>query len=289
LIDERASKRQKPEPFASRSLEKAILEYEALVSALQYTIGEREHLKALYYPLANLTTCDNPDMPHDVMGALFTSESERFQDIFALLLARKFNGGYFFKFDACYGKTASITYLLEKDFVWKGLLAEHARVWDEDLEENHLDEIDKRCVTTASEGTVVFHEGVDAKGSPADPRHRFLGRVQSSYEVDTVSLKCLLEDHKAPYNSDLISIDTEGGEFKILKNLHLSRHRLGVICVEQYDHHAQENDISALLSTTAYRPISPYSADKTKLSHVQVSGIDLFFLPDDSAYLIELV
>jgi FkbM family methyltransferase len=275
-----------PDVFADWTREKAIEEYEALVSALQYTIGERERLKALWRLIEQNLGKANDGLMARLMQALTTSPSERYQDIFALLLTRKFTDGFFVEFGACDGIAASNTFILEKDFGWTGILAEPGRVWQKKLSENRAAKIDTRCVTASTGDLVNFNEGVDARVSSTDPSHKYLRQIKNTYSVQTVSLMDLLKDHDAPRYIDFLSIDIEGGEHAALEGLDFGKYSFGFICIEQHDHISAELDLSEILHSAGYREIFPRSPDKTKPPHMQVTGIDLFFLPSDSPYFI---
>lgn len=273
-----------PDVFSDWTREKAIEEYESLVSALQYTIGERERLKALWNLLLENIIDTNIEVLHSIMMALKTSPAERHQDIFAILLTRKFSNGFFVEFGACDGIEASNTYLLERDFGWTGILAEPGRVWQKKLLENRTAMIDMRCVTASTGDLIDFNEGADPRVSSTDSSHKFLHQIKSSYTVQTVSLMDLLEKHGAPSHIDFLSIDIEGGELAALKGFDFEKYSFGFICIEQHDHLSGEEDILGILSSANYRSIFPRSPDKTKPSSMQVTGIDLFFLPSDSPY-----
>jgi FkbM family methyltransferase len=270
--------------FSEWTREKAIEEYEALVSALQYTIGERERLKALWRLVEQNLEKAGESVMARLMQALTTSPSERHQDIFAQLLTQKFTKGFFVEFGACDGVAASNTFVLEKNFGWNGILAEPGRVWHKSLAENRTARIDKRCVTAFTGDNIEFNEGIDPKVSSTDSSHKYLRQIKNTYTVETVSLMDLLIDHGAPRHIDFLSIDIEGGELVALENFDFSKYEFGFICIEQHDHLNTERDVVDILHNAGYKEIFPRSPDRTKPPHMQVTGIDLFFLPSDSPY-----
>lgn len=52
------------------------------------------------------------------------------------------------------------------------------------------------------------------------------------YEVDTISLDDLLEEHNAPKEIQFLSLDTEGSELEILQAFNFKNRRINAICVE---------------------------------------------------------
>ncbi len=61
------------------------------------------------------------------------SRSQFKQDVFALMVNKFKEDGYFVEFGATNGFDISNTYILEKQFGWRGILAEPAKMWQEKL------------------------------------------------------------------------------------------------------------------------------------------------------------
>jgi FkbM family methyltransferase len=265
------------------SREQAIDEYRKRTQGLQYTIGERERLKALWAMVEKALQDVDAQTVSKIMGLMHISPSERFQDIFALLLCRRKYNGYFVEFGACDGVTSSNTWTLEKEFAWTGLLAEPALCWHDALRENRSCDIDMRCVSDITGAMIELHEGEMALVSSLDRSHKFLGTVNRSYEVPTVTLGDLLEDYDAPAHIDFLSVDCEGHERQALSTLDFDKYSFDFICVEQHAPIRPETDVSQTIERAGYRNLFPRNHDKPP--HMQVSGPDLYFVPADSPYL----
>jgi hypothetical protein len=165
------------------------------------------------------------------------SESQLFQDLFVLRELNRKPNGYFVEFGATDGVALSNTYLLEKHFGWRGLLAEPARRWQEDLRRNRACTLDFRCVWDKSGEVLEFNEVADAELSTVNALstkdlHAKTRQNGVKYPVNTVSLEQLLQDNHAPPEIDYPSLDTEGSEFRGLSAFDFSRYRLRVITVE---------------------------------------------------------
>jgi FkbM family methyltransferase len=145
--------------------------------------------------------------------------------------------GYFVEFGAADGIALSNTFVLEKQFGWTGILCEPGTNWHQSLGRNRGCVIDTRCVYSVSGENVSFSENYLGELSSitkfASPRKQgILKRTLASYQVETVSLKDLLDFHKAPERIEFLSIDTEGSEFEILSAFDFQSYTFGVICVE---------------------------------------------------------
>ena len=83
-------------------------------------------------------------------------------------------------------------------------------------------------------------------------RHADIRKGGQVYDVETVSLNDLLDQHDAPAVIDYLSIDTEGSELEILRALDFSARAIHVITVE---HNAtpQRAEIHELLTGHGYR------------------------------------
>lgn len=178
------------------------------------------------------------------------------QDLFALYSLGWKRDGYFVEFGATNGVDLSNSYLLEKDFGWKGILAEPAKIWHAELLKNRTANIDFDCVWKESGRVMQFAVAENAEfstlgdfaGSDAHKKARKSAAWQS---VKTISLNDLLERHSAPAVIDYLSIDTEGSEFEILSAFDFSRHTFSVISCE-HNYSDQRQPIYDLLVRNNY-------------------------------------
>lgn len=190
------------------------------------------------------------------LQALKKSKSQLRQDLFVLSELGFKRNGFFVEFGAANGVDLSNTYLLEKDFGWRGVLAEPARCWHHRLARNRSAAIETRCVWTTSGAKLKFNEVVLGElstisaFSSAD-LHRETRKSGRTYEVETISLNNLLEQHNAPLQVDYLSIDTEGSEFEILSSFDFHRHSFSVITCE-HNYTPLREQIFALLTAHGY-------------------------------------
>lgn len=202
------------------------------------------------------------------------SKSQLGQDLMALHFFGREGKGFFVEFGATDGISGSNTLLLEKYLGWSGILAEPAKKWHKDLQRNRRSMLDFRCVYSESNLKIDFQEvsgGLSTiKDFSARDMHAENRKESFVYQVETVSLTDLLEDHSAPDHIDFLSIDTEGSEFEVLSSLNFQKYSFGFICVE-HNHTENRQKIEALLSNQGYKAIYP-----------QLSDFDGWFIPKHS-------
>jgi FkbM family methyltransferase len=186
----------------------------------------------------------------------FPSKSQLHQDLVVLLATGMKRNGYFVEFGATNGLDFSNSYLLEKGFAWRGILAEPARIWHDALRANRSAEIDLSCVWSKSGDSLRFCESRAPELSTirtfAEKDFHALSRKDSrEYDVETISLIDLLEKHASPREIDYLSIDTEGSEYEILKAFDFQRYRISVITCE-HNYGRSRDDIHRLLSSHGF-------------------------------------
>jgi FkbM family methyltransferase len=149
------------------------------------------------------------------------AHAQLFQDLLVLFLLEEKRDGYFVEFGAMDGIKLSNTFLLENRYGWRGIVAEPARCWHQELTRNRRCSADHRCVWSKSGETLQFNETAQAEYSTIDAlsgsdMHAKARQDGKRYAVETISLCDLLRAHDAPRSIDYLSIDTEGSEFAIL-------------------------------------------------------------------------
>lgn len=195
----------------------------------------------------------------DVLDWLDDSKAQLRQDLFVLACLDFKRNGYFVEFGATDGVTLSNTYLLERSFGWRGILAEPARCWHEALGANRSVHIEKKCVWKESGDKLLFNEVSVAELSTINQfnevdLHRKARGRGVHYEVESISLTDLLRQYDAPSIIDFLSIDTEGSEFDILKSFDFERYSFRVVACE-HNHTPMRESVYNLLSQHGYRRV----------------------------------
>lgn len=183
------------------------------------------------------------------------------QDLLALFVLGS-DPRYFVEFGACDGIYLSNTFLLETYYGWSGLLVEPTNHYNKILKTKRSAKIDTLCVADTSGKTVEFTEVVGLQGLSGVSEYAFNDvhtqtrrNLGVTYEVETISLKDLLDKHNAPEVIDYISIDTEGSEYSILEAYDFSR-KFNLITVEHNNTYTKDL-IHDLLISKGYINILP--------------------------------
>jgi FkbM family methyltransferase len=225
--------------------------------------GLKDAVERLFFLISHIDTSKDKEEVSGffnfVSGEVLKSKAQLFQDLFVLYHLKNKKNGFFIEFGATDGVTLSNTFLLEKEYNWKGILAEPGRVWKNRLKENRNSTIDNRCVWSTSRQTLVFNETDIAELSTINQYSDsdFLSEQRKSsntYEVETITLMDLLDLYNAPAMIDYLSIDTEGSEYEILKGFDFSKYQFEVITVE-HNFTSMRHDLYNLLTQNGYKRV----------------------------------
>jgi FkbM family methyltransferase len=228
---------------------------ESLLTEIDQTSEIRSKL-AFFEEIVSSTFCDDKKML--VLKNFENSYAQLKQDLIALFFSKD-GPGYFVEFGATDGKTLSNTYLLEKRFGWRGILAEPATSWHKDLMANRNVHINTECVWKVSGQILSFMEtdsrelSTIAKFSSHDS-HGEDRKVNLQYEVMSISLLDLLDLYEAPRYIEYLSIDTEGSEFEILNAFDFSQYTFGLITCE-HNFSANRDRVYDLLTKNGYQRV----------------------------------
>jgi FkbM family methyltransferase len=183
------------------------------------------------------------------------SKAQLFQDLFVIDALRYLRNGYYVEFGALDGITSSNTFMLEKEFGWNGILVEPSKHQYEKLKINRpKNSIDNRCVYRSSGDFVEFGES-QSLGLSALTEYTTLDANNTSFQnysaIETISLFDLLALYAAPRRINFLSMDTEGGEYEILRDFNFKYYEIDIIVVE-HNYKIYRNYIYELLTKEGY-------------------------------------
>jgi FkbM family methyltransferase len=228
-----------------------ITSYENLLNLRENAIDKSRHDLEFIYAMG-------PKHYETLFILLKQSQSQLRQDLFVLVESQFKREGYFVEFGATNGIDLSNSYLLEQNFMWKGILAEPARVWHPNLERNRPNsKIETLCVWSESNSTLLFNEAATSELSTValfshKDRHTTTRKLGKKYQVQSISLLDMLKKHDAPNYIDYLSIDTEGSEYEILNAFDFNEYSFGVISVE-HNYTPQREKLYKLLTSNGYK------------------------------------
>lgn len=200
------------------------------------------------------------------------SHGQLLQDLVCLLLLGGKRDGYFVEIGAGNGTTYSNTLMLERDFGWNGILVEPAKMFHQTLATSRRATLDRRGVDRKSGGTLHFVQndtfgelsGFAGSLTKGDAEH------SSTYDIETVRLDDLLDEHHAPDEIDYLSIDTEGWELAVLEGLSLTKRRIKFLTIEHNFDAKRSHAYDRRLLPAGYSRILP-----------NVSAFDAWYLHAD--------
>ena len=182
------------------------------------------------------------------------TKSQINQDIFVLYTLNWKRNGFFVEFGATNGVDLSNTYLLEKDFGWKGILSEPNPHWKDKIIRNRKTYIDFNCVWKETGKNLDFQLSNEPEYSSLKFDKTKKIKKSNSIKVNTITLNDLLKKYNAPKNIDYLSIDTEGSEFEILKSFDFSKYNISIITCE-HNYSLDRKNIFNLLVRNGYERV----------------------------------
>jgi FkbM family methyltransferase len=180
------------------------------------------------------------------------------QDLWVLEKTHYKRNGYFVEFGATDGVLLSNTFLLEKEFGWKGICAEPNPKFFAQLKENRQCAVSDQYIAGESGKEVEFiladvyggsqEYANDDAHSDKREAYRAAGWVAT---LPTLSLNDFLQQHGAPNEIDYLSVDTEGSEYEILQAFPFDRWRVRLLTIE-HNFTPRRADIRALMEQHGY-------------------------------------
>lgn len=189
------------------------------------------------------------------------------QDLFALL-ANQFRRGYFVEIGANDGFGISNTLFLEQHFGWTGLLVEANPRYRESLARRTRSTVVCKAITAAS-GRMFFADAGVYGGlvENLDSLHARHTARAPRIEVECDILDSVFAEAAVPDLIDFLSIDVEGAELPIVRQLVVGRRRVRSGCIEVNDRAGDTAAITTLLRSAGY-----------EIVWEGMSGSDLFFV-----------
>lgn len=177
------------------------------------------------------------------------------QDLWVLFETANKTGGYFVEFGAADGSTNSNTLLLERDYRWRGALAEPCPVFERKVALGREAFVSHRGIApvpgfaTLTVAPDPFKSAFESFSMP--DLHSESRSHGWQCQVETETLEDFLRRANAPTAIDYLSIDTEGSELAILQTLVWPSWDISLLSVE-HNYSAQRQGIYSLLRSKGY-------------------------------------
>jgi len=223
---------------------------------------------------ARICASANRSIDTEMLNWLPKAHGQLLQDVVLLLLRNSKRGGYFVEVGVGDGTKYSNSLMLERDFAWRGILVEPARVFYDTIAASRTAILDRRAISDRTGDTLAFEQddktgelsGLAGKRTPRGTQ------ILSTYDVKTVRFDELLEEYSAPDEIDYVSIDTEGSELSVLSGLSLTRRRIHFLTIEHNYDAERKRRYNEILFGAGYVEILPH-----------LSGFDAWYVHKDSS------
>jgi len=160
------------------------------------------------------------------------SYSQFGHDLWVLQKTASLRGGYFVEAGAGDGIDLSNSYLLEKDYGWRGICVEPNRSYANLVKNRGCICVD--CCLSGKNGEDKFYEDKEYHGhlSGLAAFKVFMPKNVTFVDKPTRTLEAVLRENQSPSVIDYLSLDTEGSELAILKVFPFDKYDIHVITVE---------------------------------------------------------
>lgn len=182
------------------------------------------------------------------------SYSQIGQDISVIKYYNNKKNGYYVDVGAYDGVQFSNTYLLEKNYNWKGICVEPSPVTFPKLKECRKNSICINKAAYSKTGEILDFSIDDMLSGITDcvDRHMIAKNGQKT-KVETIRLDELLKQCNAPNFIEYLSLDTEGSELEILKSIDFDNYKFGIIHVEHNNVEPRRSQMRELLISKGYK------------------------------------
>ena len=177
------------------------------------------------------------------------SNSQLFQDLFVFYYSGFKKGGFFVEIGVGNGKDISNTYFLERSKNWQGLLCEADTRMIKEIKINRKCKLVSLPVTEFCKKKIKFFENLKDPYQSSSSLRSY-SRIKNT---KSICINHLLEKNNAPTKIDYISIDTEGTEYNIIKNINFNKWKIRIFTIEHNFNTANRNKIYNILTKNNYK------------------------------------
>jgi len=180
------------------------------------------------------------------------------EDIFILNHFKNKNNGFYIDVGCYHPLHRNNTFLLHKNG-WSGINIDIHQFSIDLFNYLRPDDVNLNCAVSNSNGvTKMFYQKKLSQLSTIDEKQAkiaFQGNIKTS-EIKCFTLNAILE--KLKFNDkkiDLLDIDVEGADLKVLKGFSLEKFKPELICVEIHEKEIKDSEIFEYLSNFSYEVV----------------------------------
>ena len=177
------------------------------------------------------------------------------EDIFIINYFKNKNNGFYIDVGCYHPLHRNNTFLLHKNG-WSGINIDIHQFSIDLFNYLRPDDVNLNCAVSNSNGvTKMFYQKKLSQLSTIDEKQAkiaFQGNIKTS-EIKCFTLNAILE--KLKFNDkkiDLLDIDVEGADLKVLKGFSLEKFKPELICVEIHEKEIKDSEIYEYLSNFSY-------------------------------------
>ena len=200
---------------------------------------------------------------------MFTNKSysQIGQDLKVLDHFNQKKNGYFIEVGANDGIDLSNTYLLEKDYNWKGICIEPVPSIFKELKKNRKSINIPFAVYNVNNKLVNITEAGGLSGIREDiDVYKYILK-NKDVQVKTKTLTKIMEENHSPKHVDYLSIDTEGSELKILEGIDFNKYSFGYINIEHNGVEPRRTKMRNVLLKHGYKYVGENGVDDIYIKH----------------------
>jgi FkbM family methyltransferase len=197
-------------------------------------------------------------------NSVYNSQFSQDEKILRLLNYKQ--NGYFLDIGCSDPKNLSNTYVLEKEFNWKGLAVDPRKKIKHAFTKERNCSFEEAAVYT-HDGIISFSDlGVRSGINESDITDQVTENINSVYDVSCITLKSLFKKYNVPTVIDYMSLDVEGAELLILKTFPFLEYTLLTATIEHNSHVGEKqkqkgNEIIELMSYNNFKLVEVLGAD----------------------------
>ena len=176
--------------------------------------------------------------------------SQNQQDLHVIEHYKNMWGGYFLDIGGCFARYDNNTYLLEKDYGWRGVIVEPQTRYHREIEQERKSSLEKRAIWKEEcEVEFCYNDETPGLGGILETNRV---KTLNIIKVQTITFPKLLRKYNCPHFIHYVSLDVEGAEYEVLKEFPFDEYKVGFWTIEHGNEKDKDRKITELLMSKGY-------------------------------------